>query len=261
MTRIVALQTVHDLRRRRTAPHRCRPFRDFLAPAPLRGAGRRAVTSRSPGPAASPWSPSAAASRCWSCPASPIPSPARAASRSSTRRWPLTLGVEGGGPIEAVDSFGNPRQVEVRDGGCTLDVAQMPVYLRLAKGRRIVPPQIDFGHNLAPQASFKFSAPPARDNAGDLSCLNNGIMETIHYYHPHGDPFRPPIFRGDMPTWPQTLEIAFPRPMTVDRMLVFGLHRQLVVGLAGLRHPIPRRQGLGDDPGGPQRRADLRRGR
>jgi len=129
---------------------------------------------------------------------------------------PLELGVTGGESLEVVDAFGNSRQVPVRDGKATVTTQAMPVYLRLAKGQELPVPKIDFGQNIAPLATFAYSDKVKDDN---LAALNNGILESTHF----GDPCQYKYFQGEANSFPQTLEIAFPGPQTVSRMLIFSL--------------------------------------
>jgi hypothetical protein len=68
----------------------------------------------------------------------------------------VEVGVTGGGSLEVVDSFGNVAKVPVRGGNASLVVPIMPIYLRLSGGQRIVPPKIDFGKNIAKQATFTY---------------------------------------------------------------------------------------------------------
>jgi hypothetical protein len=118
-----------------------------------------------------------------------------------------------------VDAFGNEASVPVMEGAATIAVTQMPTYLLPRPGQSVSAPIIDLGINLARQASFVYSGP----TKSDLSVLNNGIMETIHAGNPHGDTGHPPIFSGDLPSTPQTLEMDLPAEETINRLLVFGM--------------------------------------
>ena len=131
----------------------------------------------------------------------------------------LELGAKGGESVEAVDAFGNSEKLPVKGGKLRLTLSSLPTYLRLAKGQEVAVPKIDFGRNIAGQAKFTYSA----GAKGDFSLLTNGIMETVHAGHPNGGTDGKAIWTGDLPTVPQTLEIAFDPPQTVSRLLLFGV--------------------------------------
>lgn len=134
---------------------------------------------------------------------------------------PVDLQLKGGSEIEVVDSFGNTRAMKADNGKLRLVATQMPQYLRLAKGQEVKPVPLDFGKNIANQATFTYSA----ESTGKGEYLTNGILEVFHAGNPHGDvdSRKLQIFNGKLPSLPQTLEIAFPEPRTVGKMLIFGL--------------------------------------
>jgi len=131
-----------------------------------------------------------------------------------TRNQRLHLSVRGGNTLLAVDSFGNEARLPVQRGKVTLVLTTLPTYLRLSKGQIIIPPVIDFGRNYASQATWTYSAP----HSGNLASLTNGILEAPHPDDPHADPWS-----GTLPTVPQTLEMRFPYPRAVERLLLFGV--------------------------------------
>ena len=125
----------------------------------------------------------------------------------------LTLAVSGGATVRRIDSFGNEQNLPVENGKVTFTVTMLPSYLRLEKGQQVAPPRIDFGPNYAGQAAFHYSA----DYQGSYGMLTDGIFESGHPSNPHLH-----CWAGDLPSLPQTLDIEFPYPRTVDRVLVFG---------------------------------------
>jgi hypothetical protein len=118
--------------------------------------------------------------------------------------------------VELADAFGNVRSLPVRDGKVSVVTQALPNYLRLGKGLEVVAPRIDFGKNLAGQGKFTYSGKVKND---DLSPLNNRIYESPHF----GDPYQYKYFEGEANELPRTLEITFPQPQTVARVLLFSL--------------------------------------
>lgn len=136
-----------------------------------------------------------------------------------TRDTPMALAVTGGDAVEVVDAFGNASRVAVADGRAALVVSALPTYLRLAKGQAVAAPQIDFGANIAPRVTFAYSA----GAKGDAALLADGRMQVVHAGNPDGGTDGKKIWTGDIPSFPQTLEMTFARPETVARVLLFGV--------------------------------------
>ena len=136
-----------------------------------------------------------------------------------TADWQVEFGVQGGASLQVIDAFGNARTVPVNQGSAALTLSQMPSYARLAPGQQLMAPRIDFGPNLAGDATFTYSG----KNNGNLASLNNGIMESFHAGNPHGGTGKPVFFAGDLDGTPQNLDIVFPTPRTISKMLVFGV--------------------------------------
>jgi hypothetical protein len=136
----------------------------------------------------------------------------------------LVLPVTGGETVQWVDPWGNASTLPIEDGKIELTVTQLPQYLKLSKSQDVSAPRIDFGQNLAPRATFDYSARVETP----LSLLNNGVIEVIHSGNPNGGTNGAKIFTGDMPEIgdkmaPQTLGIAFDTPQTLDRIVLRGL--------------------------------------
>ncbi|HKI34312.1 MAG TPA: NEW3 domain-containing protein [Gemmataceae bacterium] len=131
-----------------------------------------------------------------------------------SRSQRLQLSVKGGSTLVAVDSFGNESRLPIHQGKATVMISTLPVYLRLAKGQEIRLPHTDFGRNYASQATFTYSA----ESSGNLEALTNGILEAPHPDDSHREPWS-----GSLPSLPQTLEMRFPHPRAVERLLLFGV--------------------------------------
>ena len=129
---------------------------------------------------------------------------------------PVDLRVTG--KVECFDAFGNPEPLAPKGGLLRVTASALPRYLRLAKGARAEAVPIDFGANIAPEAALKYSA----DSKGDLALLTNGVLEVFHAGHPQGGTDGKTLWTAALPSHPQTLEITFPRPRTVDKVLLFG---------------------------------------
>jgi hypothetical protein len=126
----------------------------------------------------------------------------------------LRLGVRGGEEVEVVDSFGNRRRLPVREGTLTLQVPLLPVYLRLAKAQEVTPPQIAFGRHLAPEAAITYSG----KTKSSMAILTNGLLECTHAATPWG-----PYWAGELTNASQSLELAFPTPQTINRMVLHSV--------------------------------------
>jgi hypothetical protein len=131
----------------------------------------------------------------------------------------LEAAVAGGQTLEEVDAFGNGSKLPVTAGKANLTIGQMPIYLRLAKGQQVALPKWDFGPNIAPAASFAYSG----TYQGKFDCLTNGVMEGFHAGNPVSNVDHAPIFWGEFKQSPQMLEIKFPQPRPVSKMLIFGV--------------------------------------
>jgi hypothetical protein len=137
----------------------------------------------------------------------------------------LALAVRGGEKLVVADSFGNQQAVTVRDSAARISVGQMPVYLLLARGQTVDVPKLDFGRNLARQATFAYSAPAD----GELALLNNGVLETIHAGHPQGGTNGKQIWQGQLPLAadgaiaPQTLDLSWREPQNIAKLILWGV--------------------------------------
>jgi hypothetical protein len=139
----------------------------------------------------------------------------------------------------------------------TVSVSQMPIYVRLPADASVTFPKWDWGHNFASEAKFVYSAPTTNPAAPELKdkpdtasgvipktpedavvnphnllpelltpdaskILVNGLLETHHSGDPLGGTSKSPQFRGEIPSFPQTLDITFPTPRPISRMAIFS---------------------------------------
>jgi len=131
---------------------------------------------------------------------------------------PLDVGVKEGDSLEVVDAFGNSETVAVKSGKAALTVRQMPIYLRLAKGQQVSVPKLDFGHNVAGEATFTWSGGPTSSS----SILTDGIFQLFHdgspWVNTWGGRYAGKVFNEK----PETLEIAFDTPRLIESLLIFS---------------------------------------
>ena len=83
--------------------------------------------------------------------------------------------------IVVVDAWGNERNVTVENNRVTLQLNGLPLYVRLPRGVNLTPVALDWGKNIARTA--KFEAPGARN----IGVLNDGLLQSIHYFEPGYD--------------------------------------------------------------------------
>jgi hypothetical protein len=140
-----------------------------------------------------------------------------------TRPTPIRFAVEGQGAPILYDTWGNFRPLPVKDGSALVTLEQLPVYVSLTPGLHLAAPKLDFGKNLAAEATFAYSS----TFKGEFAWLNNGVIETYHAGNPKGDTNGKRIWTGDLPggpaNSPQTLEWTFRSPQKVNRVVVRGV--------------------------------------
>lgn len=133
---------------------------------------------------------------------------------------PLEFHVSKGESLRVTDAWGNATTHPVRGGKVSLTVEQLPLYVRLGSGQELQPVKLDWGRNLAGQAEFSYSAP----SSGAMSLLNDGILQTWQAGDPNGDTDGKRIWQGELPSPGQSLEIRFPAPQTVSRVILRTPH-------------------------------------
>jgi len=131
-----------------------------------------------------------------------------------TAGQPLELAVSSGDSVQTIDAFGNTATLPVQAGRVKVLVSALPLYVRPAQGQTVTVPKIDFGKNLAAQLTFTYSAATTSDPA----LLTNGILEAPHPSNPNRN-----FWTGDLPAPGQTLELKFPEPRSVSKLLVFSV--------------------------------------
>lgn len=136
-----------------------------------------------------------------------------------TRPTPVAFGVRGAPSLLVTDSWGNDSRVPVQKGRATLTLDQLPIYVRLTPQQTLLPPPIDFGRNLAPQAHLTYSS----THKQDMGLLTNGVIETYNAGDPNGDTDGAKIWTGDLPTLPQTLDIQFDQPQKINAVVLRGV--------------------------------------
>jgi len=137
---------------------------------------------------------------------------------------PLDFEVRGAKSLDLVDAWGNASTAPVQNGKATLTLAQLPLYVRLPRGAELVAPKLNFGRNVAALAQFSYSTTSGKS---DFALLNNGVVETYHAGNPNGDTNGAKIWTGDLPgdvaSTPQTLEMRFEAPQTLETVVIRGV--------------------------------------
>ncbi len=128
----------------------------------------------------------------------------------------VEFGVKGGAALNITDSWGNKSSPSVKNGKVSLDIGQLPIYVELGAGQSLEAPQTDFGRNIAQRAEFVYSS----TSKNPISGLNNGIIETYNAGNPNGDTNGAKIWRGDLPSPGQNLEMRFARPTAVNKIIL-----------------------------------------
>ncbi|MGB2613636.1 MAG: hypothetical protein WBE06_02870 [Phycisphaerae bacterium] len=132
---------------------------------------------------------------------------------------PLEVGVTGGESLEVVDSFGNTEAVPVNGGKATVTVSQVPCYLRLAQGQNVTIRPWNFGQNIAAQAKFTYSG----GTTSDPKILTDGLFQGSNTDLPFGDHWHGTYAGKVFNEKPETFEIAFSRPRTIEKVIFYGV--------------------------------------
>lgn len=147
--------------------------------------------------------------------------------RQLGERGTVPLAVNASGPsLHVTDTWGNETEVPLNNGAATLQIDQLPLYVRLAPNQSFNAERLDWGQNLAPSATVTYVTGRTEKS---MALLNNGLIEQYHGDNPLGGtgnagPFNGP-WRGEpvTPESPQTLELAWAAPRRIDRVLVRGV--------------------------------------
>ena len=78
---------------------------------------------------------------------------------------PVTLNVSGGTSVTVVDSWGNQSVVPLVNGKANVMTSTLPVYVRLTTDQQASVTPINFGNNIASQATFTYSGSTSSNNA------------------------------------------------------------------------------------------------
>ena len=140
-----------------------------------------------------------------------------------TRPTPMRFTVKGNGKAMLFDAWGNSRPLPIKGDSVKVTLEQLPVYVSMEPKMRLIAPKLDFGKNLAADATFAYSS----TFKGELAWLNNAMIETYHAGNPSGDTNGKRIWTGDLEggpaKTPQTLEWTFRSPQKVSRVVVRGV--------------------------------------
>jgi hypothetical protein len=132
---------------------------------------------------------------------------------------PLELKATGN-ELEMVDSFGNVEKVAVRNGKARVTAGILPVYLLLEKGQQFTPPNIDFGRNMAKEATFKYSGP----DPTDYKVLTDGLFQATDLLEsPWGMPWQGGYAGKVFDEKPETLDMTFPEPCEIGGVAIYGV--------------------------------------
>ena len=131
----------------------------------------------------------------------------------------LEVSVTGGESLEVVDGFGNTTAVPVNGGKATVTVSQVPCYLRLAKGQNVTVPPWNFGENIAAQAKFTYSG----GTKSDPKILTDGKFQDYYPDRPFGEHWKGAYAGKVFNEKPETFEIAFAKPRTIEKMIIYGV--------------------------------------
>lgn len=120
--------------------------------------------------------------------------------------------------VHVVSAFGVERNVPLDHGKAKLAVPELPVYIETPAALTVTP--INYGKNLTQTSGVTVTAgsvegapPVTADN--NPARLINGILESA-YYGPHD------VWRHDTQSFPAWIDITFPAPTTIDRVLIYA---------------------------------------
>ncbi len=140
-----------------------------------------------------------------------------------TSPTPFDFEVQGTESLDVVDAWGNTQQIPVKEGKARLSLEQLPSYVRLPVGAKLIAAKRALGKNLAGGAKFAYSG----NFKGELEWLSNGILETYHAGNPNGDTNGKKIWTGELPADlkanPPSLEMTFDKPRRIERLVVRGI--------------------------------------
>lgn len=129
----------------------------------------------------------------------------------------VDLLVRGGNRLKVVSAFGVVSSITAANGKATLPVAELPVYVELAKGQSLEVVPMDYGTNLAREEGTVIThSTPSKD---DVAKLNNGFFE--NWYYLQGE--SPGPWTSPKETvYPAWVEMKFASPKSIGRVHVFA---------------------------------------
>ncbi|MBP6964636.1 MAG: hypothetical protein KBC96_09545 [Armatimonadetes bacterium] len=129
----------------------------------------------------------------------------------------VDLLVKGGNRLKVVSPFGVTSTIAVINGKATLPVAELPVYVELAKGQRIEVVPMDYGMNMAREEGTVCSHSTA--GTDDIRKVNSGELE--NWYYLQGESPGPWTSPKDT-VYPAWVEMEFPAAREISRVHVFA---------------------------------------
>ena len=133
------------------------------------------------------------------------------------QEYPVAFTLKGANSVVVMDWAGNSRNAAAAGGKLTLPLSQLPAYVRVPKGAALAPQPVDFGQNIAADATVTASL------NGRVESLNNGVIETTHHGNPVGGTGGESLYNVEAAAFPQTIDFTFPAPREVNRMVVRGI--------------------------------------
>ncbi|RYX82646.1 hypothetical protein EON83_18275 [bacterium] len=125
--------------------------------------------------------------------------------------------VTGAPQLQLTDSWGNTSTVTAQGGKISLSIGQLPTFVRLSPGQKIVPVPLNLGRNIAHDAKFELVAGQSDKS---LASLTNGLIENEHIESPtKGQGWNGgPLEAGK----PGILELRWPTARTLSSVLLRG---------------------------------------
>ncbi|RYG67427.1 hypothetical protein EON80_13625, partial [bacterium] len=142
----------------------------------------------------------------------------------------VRFAVRGATSFRIVDSWGNERTATANGGALSLELGQLPTYVRVPEGASLTVSQLNFGRNLAPQTRFAYTG----ETKSDFAWLSNGILETIHSGLKGSNTKASTVWKGELPDPgienndstlqnPPALTMTLPNSLPISTFVLYGL--------------------------------------